>query len=258
MEKNCFELIYDIIAKSGRMNSFAHKKTDEYTAEFKSNDALYQMIYELAKTQVILSVYNNRSEKYDAVSSWLLDFEKSTGKDVDLISKDFIDTMAPQQKAVAVNNHSQKKKKDAQNNGSIMFFMNRMASVFPEIKDIIQAEKNAPHQFRVLKLVRENVVPQVNALLGSKDKPKINKFGKSLSELYENGDDDVKAVITMAILNGIDSQEHFEIACDSVSDGLQHAAKAAQKFKDKKVKPEKVRTKKSFLSRLLDAEKNMQ
>lgn len=258
MEKNCFELIYDIIAKSDRMSAFSHKKIDEYSVEFKSSNALYKMIYEASKAQIILNVYSAESEKYDVVASWLLDFEKSTGKDVDLISKDFIDTMAPQQKAVAVNNHSQKKKKDTQNNGSIMFFMNRMASVFPEIKDIVQSEKNAAHDFRFVKLTKENVLPHVNALLATNDKSKINKLGKLLGDLYDNGDSDVKSVITMVILNGVDKSESFDVIYKALPNDLQRAAKAAQKFKDKKVKPEKVRTKKSFLSRLLDAEKNMQ
>jgi hypothetical protein len=73
----------------------------------------------------------------------------------------------------------------------------------------------------------------------------ISKLMGILSAQYVKGDPDVRAIITIVILNSIDNK-HTELISTMLSEELLKAYKSALKYKGKTVKPEKV--KKSILS----------
>ena len=81
----------------------------------------------------------------------------------------------------------------------------------------------------------------------------MNKLGKLLGDLYHNGGLDVRSVITMGIFCGLSDKSATALR-SLVSDELAKAFDAALKYKGKNVKPKKIRTKKSFLSKLLEAQ----
>ena len=94
--------------------------------------------------------------------------------------------------------------------------------------------------------------------MSEKNKSRIKKFGNLLSDLYHSGTLDTRSVITMGILNGINDKTAEENLKATVSDELVRAWNASLKYKGKNVKPEKLKTKKSFMSKLLEAQKNME
>ena len=129
-----------------------------------------------------------------------------------------------------------------------------MATFFPELKDPIQQEKDQYEEFRAVKFSREFILPQVNEFIKTeKNTSKISKFGKTLSELYQNSGLSVKSIVTIVILNGLSEENETKLK-QYLSDELQKSWEAAKKYKGKKVKPEKPKKKKSLLSRALEAQ----
>ena len=78
--------------------------------------------------------------------------------------------------------------------------------------------------------------------------------------LYDNGNLDTRACITIVILNSVCdcSEKAIEKLQKNLSEDLNHAWKAAKKYKGKKVKPEKRKTKKSFFEKALENTQSQQ
>ena len=132
--------------------------------------------------------------------------------------------------------------------------MNRLATLFPNLKELIQFEKKDVESFRYVSFVKTNVVSQVQGLLStSNEKSEVKKLGKILSDNYDNGDLDVRGLITIVILNSIEAENQKMLLKKYLSDDLKNAWEAAEKLKGKKIKPEKVKKRKSFTARLLES-----
>jgi hypothetical protein len=58
---------------------------------------------------------------------------------------------------------------------------------------------------------------------------------------YKSGDLDVRAVITIIILNSIETEKAENSLRNNINDDLKKAWDAAKKVKNKKVKPEKIK-----------------
>ena len=69
--------------------------------------------------------------------------------------------------------------------------------------------------------------------------------------LYENGDMDVRSIITMVILNGLNPQMVQEKLVPLFTEDMQKGYKAGFKMKDKKVKPEKVKKQSKVVAKAL-------
>ena len=131
--------------------------------------------------------------------------------------------------------------------------------MFPELKEKIQSEKKETGDIKIATFTETEILPCVeNFLVSEKNNSKIKKFGNLLSDLYHSGTLDTRSVITMGILNGINDKTAEETLKSAVSDELLKAWDASLKYKGKKVKPEKLKTKKSFMAKLLEAQKNME
>ncbi len=258
MEKNYFNTVCEIISSSERMKKFEFVKEGEYTAKFEGSENSYEISYDTTKSLIsIFSLGENEAEK-KTLSSWLMEFDKCTSKDVNMIANDFMDIMAGSSKKSA-SNRPQKKSSSDESNVTGLFFANRMASMFPELKDKIQGEKKETGDIKIASFTENEILPCVeNFLVSEKNKSRIKKFGNLLSDLYHSGTLDTRSVITMGILCGIENKTAEENLRSAVSDELSKAWNASLKYKGKKVKPEKLKTKKSFMSKLLEAQKNME
>lgn len=224
---------------------------DKTLATFSNGKNYYSIEFEKEKKIVNLlkgSVESNQIvDDAAVVSTWLFDPETDGDDQATSIAKDFVDTLAGPSAPKAVK--KKQNKGSEENTSSPIFFMNRLATVFPDIKDNIQCEKDNHESFRFVTFVKENVVPKIQTLLSMSDeKAKIKKLGKTLSDNYNNGDLDVRSLITIVILNSIDKNE--SVLEQYLSDDLQKAWYAAKQIKDKNIKPEKLK-KKNFMSKLM-------
>ena len=89
---------------------------------------------------------------------------------------------------------------------------------------------------------REKIAPKIVDYVKSATKPQLEKLVGIFNLQYNNGDVDTRAIITIVLLNALDD-EQFNTVFEYLSDDLKKAAKAARKYKDKKVKPEKPKKK---------------
>lgn len=252
MNKNYFEVICGTILNNERMKKFNISNKEKNKVMFNSGDLCYEINYSNEKNQIILSSVDIDSEERRTLSSWLLD-DSASQKDADMISKDFIDTMAGKDKPSL--KQTKKKSSSDESNVTGIFFANRMVNIFPELKDEIQKEKECYDEFRSATFAKEHIAPRVSNLsCEGKEKIKISKLGKLLSDLYQNGNLDVRSIITMVILNGIENENAINNLKPLLSGELQKAWDASLKYKGKNVKPEKPKKKSSFMSKVLNAQ----
>ncbi len=258
MVKDYFGLICESVLSNERMQKFVNPVKDDNKVILKNNEECYEITYDEDSRQVKLNLVDEDFKNIKNLSSWLLDKESATQKDVNMITKDFVDTMAGKEKS---KNKSIKRKNKVENESNItgLFFANRMVNIFPELKEEIQNEKNSYEEFRSVMFAEKNILPKVQELLKSSgEKALINKLGKLLNDLYKNGTLDVRSIITMVILNNIEEQNSISAMESVLSDELKKAWSAALKYKGKNVKPEKVKTRKSLLSKALEIQKMQQ
>ena len=258
MEKNYFKTVCEIISSSERMKKFEFIKDEEYSAKFRNGDNCYEISYNTEKSLISIFAVGEDGTDKKTVSSWLMEFDRCTSKDVNMIANDFMDIMAGSIKK-GTSNKAQKKSSGDESSVTGLFFANRMASMFPELKENIQSEKRETGDIKIASFTENEILPCVeNFLITEKNKSRIKKFGNLLSDLYHSGTLDTRSVITMGILCGIKDKSAEENLRSAVSEELSKAWNASLKYKGKKVKPEKLKTKKSFMSKLLEAQKNME
>lgn len=256
LNKNCFEAVCDLISANDKMKKFDISKKSKNEISISRDSVNYSVKYDEDRKVIVLE--NVDSENSSELASWLLDDLKFTQKDVALISKDFIETMAGKDKK-NIKQSKKKNKSSDESNITGLFFANRMVNIFPELKEEIQNEKAEYAEFRSANFAVEHILPKVQKLSENlSDKSKLSKFGKLLSDLYKNGTLDTRSIITMGILNSIKGENAVKNLKSVFSEEMNKAWDAALKYKNKKVAPEKQKTKKSFLSRALEAQQQNQ
>lgn len=260
MIKNYFESVCDVITANKKMEKFNINKLGDYAVEFVGEESKYTMEYDTSKSLIKLfccsekDSENKVESEQRVISSWLMEFEKCTSKDVNTIAADFIQEMVGKEKNLSPTAQIRKKRPSNENNITGLFFANRMASIFPKIKEKIQEEKNLESDFRIASFTQTYILPCIEELLNSgKQKSEMNKLGKLLGDLYHNGGLDVRSVITMGVFCNLSDRSAIALR-GLVCDELAKAFDAAMKYKGKNVKPKKIRAKKSFLSKLLEAQ----
>ena len=238
MGKNYFEVIYDEILKNEKISKLKTEKISEKSFKILNGNVTYDISYSEKEKKVTLKVISNETKEERVRSFWLLDNQNATQKDAKLIAEDFADSIVGKAKTSAI---IQAKKKDSSgNNNSGLFLANRMATFFPELKESIQNEKETYESFREVTFAKNFILPAIKSYIKTEtNKSKLNKLGKTLSELYKTSGLNIRSIITMAILNGLD--EESSKFSEFLSNELKSAWEHAKKYKGKKVKPEKVK-----------------
>lgn len=254
MEKNSFSYISERINLSLSEKGFKLKnENNELFCEKEETE--YLVKYDAGNKRIELKIRSKSEDgeenDWKILSSWLLDAETSN-RDADMICQDFIETiLGPAKKQIR-----QPVKKSKSENGNIgsLFFANRMVNIFPDLKQKIYVEKECYSEFRGVKFTKENIVPEIVSLLDdAKDKKRIEKLFLLLNDLYDNGSLDVRGIITMIILNSIEGEEKISLSKQYMSKELISAWSAAEKFKGKRIKPEKPKKKRSFIADTLSS-----
>ena len=258
MDKKNFNIVADKVGEALSETGFQRQNSeDAMSAVFMGEDIAYSIVYEEEKKRFNLMVCDvddgAANGKYKSVSVWLFDPETDTENEAKSIANDFIEAIqGPKQTSVV--RAKKKRKKDDDNNVDPLFFFNRFVGIFPELKAEINEEKEKYYDVRAVAFARENLLPKLNSLCISDgaDDARVKKTCTLLNDMYISGDIDVRSVITIIIINGLEENvlKRFE---PLFNDELKKAAKASLKIKGKKFKPEKKKKHKSIMAQALDS-----
>lgn len=260
MLNKAFKIIEEILFEDLSKKGF-QKSRENSSIIFSSKDIVYKVEFDNSHKQFCLSsctVLEDGipSKDFSNISVWLFNPSVDTEKEAKSIAADFLETLGgPKQKARI---QSSTKKSNEQNNTNLIFFINRLITIFPEIKEDIKNEKDTYEEFRGINFIRESVLPYIKELLNFNQKDKLKKLCTTLNTAYGNANLDVRSAITMIILNSIDDEKNKNLIEPFLSEDLKRAWKAAQKYKNKTVKPEKAKKKKSFLAKTLESASKQQ
>lgn len=219
---------------------------NELLALFLSEDLAYNIIYYKGKMRMVLrlcSVVDGQPDnKWKSVATWLFDPDADSEKEAESIALDFIETIeGPKQTAIAQS--QKKKKKENESNVDSLFFANRMVNYFPELKDEILYEKTHYETFRGITFAQEKILPKFKEFVAQQEGKEMSKFSQFLNDLYENGDLDVKGIISYILINSIEDKAQREKLFENFSDQNIKILDAAYTLKGKKIKPEKPKKK---------------
>ena len=257
--KKAFGIITDKVETALKSQGFVKQKVEsqsenELVSLFTSESMAYSTIYYKDKTLCLLRSCAMTDEgpdnQWKTMATWMFNPETDTEKDADSIANDFVEAVSSVS-AIKRAKQAKKKKNGEDGNADPLFLAKRFMVLFPEIKEEIKKEQETKEVFRGVHFTRNVIVPKINELLVKGSKAEINKLSQILSTQYQNGDMDTRSIITIVILNSTDLKYKEKLE-EKMSEELKKAWSFAIKMKGKKVKPEKVKQKKSsfFNSRL--------
>ena len=189
------------------------------------------------------------------LSSWLFDPEQDDARSAESIGNDFVETIQGPKRVEALQMAKKRKKKEEESSQDPMFFMNRLSNIIPSLKEDMVEERSQYGLLRPIAFVETYALPKLQELLRSGSDAAVGRLAELMNELYENGDMDVRSILTIVVLNGLDPKDVQERLVPSFSEDMRKGYKAGLKLKGKKVKPEKVKKQSKFVA---DALKNNQ
>ena len=163
-------------------------------------------------------------KQWKVLSSWLYDPASEEEADVESIVNDFCDTV-----------EGPKRQKGEESTQDPTFMFNRFAGIYPEIRADLVDERSTYGTARPIAFTRAHILPRVRETLAGEraESPALQKIAQLLSDLYENGDFDVRNSLDEAVV-----KEKME---PMFSQDLKKGYKAGLKVRGKKIKPEKVK-----------------
>lgn len=262
MINNAFKIINEKLSGILLKNGFNKVKSTENILLFVKNSDGYKVGFDETKNKFELfdcTVENDTVTEQKSISVWLFDPQTDTEREARSIAEDFAETLGMSGNRASKKMSKKKKKSDEENTTNPLFLMNRIANIFPELKNAVQNEKENYETFRGVTFAREWALTPVKEILTSgMPKDKLKKLCTVFSNLYASGDLDTKAIITIVFLNSVDDTTARENIAGMLSDDLKIAMKEAYKLKGKKIKPEKIKKKSTFISDTLNAAQNQQ
>ena len=243
--KKAFNLIVEKVEKELASAGYTKQKVaadngNELVALFTSSNVAYSVVYYKDKTHMVLRTCTMTEEGPDndwkTLATWMFD-EDSTEKDAQSIANDFVEGVSGTIAIKRAKQVKQKKKKDDDGNADPKFLAKRFVAVFPELKEEIKYEEDGYFPFRGATFAKEKIVPKLQTYVKRATKAEVEKLAGIFNLQYNNGDIDTRSIITIVLLNSF-SDEDYNVVFEYLSDDLKKAAKAARKFKGKKVKPE--------------------
>ncbi len=212
---------------------------------FTSENVAYSIFYETGAKRFLLRTApmteKGPDSNWKTLSTWMYDSANGSDlSDAESIANDFVETIQGPKRLAAVQQSKKKRKKDDEYNVDPVFFFNRMVNIFPELREEIAQERIEYGKIRSVTFARSKLLPKMENLAKSySDSDPYNKMVSLLNDMYQNGDMDVRSIVTMVLLNGITDESIVEKMSEQFSDDLKKAWKFGKKYKGKKVKPEK-------------------
>ena len=261
MDQKAFEIVVsgveNTLSERGYRRVEGETQKDGREALFLGEANAYSVLYQGSNKRFSLRSCDMDGEKPDgnwkSLSMWLYDPETDTTAQVQSIVNDFVETLTgPKQTPVAKTR--KKRKKDDDSNVDPLFFFNRFVGVFPKLKEELNTERTTYGDVRAVTFARKKLLPKINALVNNPaEKNRVTRCCQLLNDMYISGDMDVRSIITIVILNGIEGETAVETVRSQLSEDLQKSYKSALKMKGKKVKPEKKKKKKKFMADVLQS-----
>ncbi len=237
----------------GYTTSWAQEEKDGESSRyalFTGKDNAYGVFFDAENKRFILricAVENGvADEKWTDASIWMFDPETDTERDSESIANDFVESVSGSSRAVA--KIKKRVKKDDENNVDPVFFINRMVTLFPDLKEELNEHKFYHPDVLPVYFMREKVAPKIVAAWGDRynggvDSKLSDKVFSSINDNYKNGDLDTRGIITQVILNSIRDEELEKAVAEKLDESLRKIWLAGRKYRDKPAKPEKPKTK---------------
>ena len=205
----------------------------------------YSVMYETGAKRFLLRTASMTDKGPDGewknLSTWMYDAQNGSDlRDAESIANDFVETIQGPKRVEAVRESKKKRKKDDEYNVDPVFFFNRTVNIFPEIREELAQERIEYGRVRAVTFARTKLLPKMENLAKSyPDSDPYNKLCALLNDMYQNGDMDVRSIVTMVLLNGFSDESLVEKMSEQFSDDLKKGWKFGKKYKGRKVKPEK-------------------
>lgn len=254
MSYDFMNTITDRVAQILEPQGYVKQNVDtdrDYAALFTGEINAYMVMYNAKKKLAALKVCGvtegEPDNQWKSISTWIFDPDNDGSKEIRSIGNDFVDSLSANKPKIS---NKSKKKNNDEGNADPKFFCKRIMNIFPELKEEIWAEEDGYNPFRGVTFSEEHIVPKINELLASNNKQLITKLANVLNAQYSAGDMDTRSIITIVVLNGI-KEEYEPIIEEKLDDDLKKAWKFAKKYRNKKVKPEKVKKSKPTIAERL-------
>lgn len=256
MDQKAFDLIVEKVGAVLSAQQFAPAgETQEESgrsALFTGETTAYSVFYSEEKKRFELRtcdmVDDQPEGKWKSISIWLYDPETDSIAEAESIMNDFVETIEGPKRMAAVKT-KKKRKKDEENTSDPLFFFNRFVGFFPELRDELNEEKARYDEIRAVAFARGHLLPRLEALLTqSTHQDQMKRCVELLNDMYVNGDMDVRSIITIVLLNGVENEAAIENMKPLFSPELKKAYTAGLKLKGKTIKPEKKKKQKRFVA----------
>lgn len=260
MEQKAFDLIAEkvrsVLLEQGFQRKEDVQEEQGEAAVYQSEDSTYSVLYEREAKLFHLRTCGVADGKPDnqwkKLSTWAFDPEADSAAYAASIAEDFAETLGGSTRKEIVRQQKKRKKKDEDAATDSQFFFNRLASVFPELRGEIAQEKGTYGTIRSVTFTREHVVSRVEQLAKTyPDTEPFKKLCNVLNDMYEHGDMDVRSIITIVLLNGINDQQALGNLSKSFSEDLSRVYAKAKALKGKKIRPEKKKKKPKYTGEML-------
>ena len=258
MNFDAFTLIQDGLAEELQKQEFHGPEPIDFekgkAVAYTTGEVAYCLRYDTSaqRFELCSALISSSGEVGDwrSLSLWLFDEQEGDRRDAESILNDFLDVVRGPKRVAAVQ-QKRKRGKDEERNVDPMFFMNRLANLFPELKNELNEERIVYGQVRYVTFVKQQAAPKCEELaLSDPDGESCKKLCALLDDMYKNGDLDVRSIVTVSLLNTM-SDEAFASLRDRLGEELQKDIKFTRKLKGKKIKPEKpMKQKKKVEARL--------
>lgn len=256
MEQKAFDLIAEKVGAALSGQGFARvageqrEESGSYVL-YKGENTAYSILYNQDKKRFELRSCEiedgEPDKKWKSVSIWLFDPEADDLAAAESIVNDFVESVSAPKPVVA--KPKKKRKKEDEDTNDPVFFFNRFVGIFPELKEELNTEREEYGDVRAVTFAKEHLVSRIEALCAQSEKQDgIKRCCDLLNDMYANGDMDVRSIIIIVILNGIEDPAAIENMKPLFSDDLKKSYTAGLKFKGKTVKPEKKKKEKRFIA----------
>lgn len=263
LEQKAFELIQEklsaALAEQGFLTPVPMEVENGRAVLFTTGEVGYGLFYEAKEKRFVLrsTTMKNVNEPgtFRQLSVWLFDGKENDLNDAQSIANDFLEIVEGSKRRELVQTAKKKRRKDEENNADPLFFFNRMATVFPELRDEMNEERIVYGQVRPTVFAKEHVAPKVEEL--AKKYPgsdTLRKLGAIFSDLYAAGDADTRAVIAFGVLNNVkdDGAANAVSALFAEGSDLAKVYPFVRKLIGKKLRPEKVKKEKKKVEARLE------
>lgn len=261
MEQKAFELIEEklqaALAEQGFLSPVPMEVEDGMAVLFTTGEVGYGLFYETKQKRFVLKSTAMKTEKepgtFRQLAVWLFDGAENDMNDAQSIANDFLEIVEGSKRREMVQTAKKKRRKDEENNADPLFFLNRVAAVFPELRDEMNEERIVYGQVRPAIFARDRVAPKVEEL--AKKYPEsdtVKRLSEIFSDLYAAGDLSTRAVIQFGVLNNVKDEGAANVLISKFREGcdLAKVYPQARKMIGKKLKPEKVKKEKKVEARL--------